>query len=443
MNSTLVGDAFELKVYELLKAEIDAGNFAAKKECCKIHHRKGYYSKARESPIIFDIAIEIYLPGQSEFSMVWLIECKKYSSSVPVNDAEEFFAKTQQVAPAKCKAIIASTAPFQEGVKTYSKSQGIGLMRYFEPSGIRWELLRSASTGAGMAKAEEISQIDKGLSQPDFCSEVFDFYLQSPIRLTNSLWDFAEDMLLGGGMTFAAVARISNSRRKQTSQVPFIEKNEMEALAEDLLVEIDYISNEVPLVAISGRERERCGLSVVTDLAPPGGANMLGRILFRENRIEIFSQPTANRDRERFTLAHELAHHLLGHGKHLLRESCEERDLSLQHERTELGADVSRMKFQANSFAACLLMPRRNFAFEFLKAAGDLSIHDKGFGPLFVDNQRCNIEAFLSVTTRLMIHFGVSRTAAKIRLENLGLLRDVREKPNIIGGALMASIFTD
>lgn len=441
MNSTLVGDTFEAKIYEFLNAEIEAGNFCAKKECCRIYPKKGYYSKDRESSIIFDIAIEIYLPGQDEFSMVWLIECKNYTSPVPVSDAEEFFAKTQQVAAARCKAVIASTAEFQAGVRAYSKSKGIGLMRYFEPSGVKWELLRSASASVGRAKSESIHQIDKGLSEPDHRSEVFDFYMQSPIRLTNSLWDFAEDTLLDGGMTLAALAQISNSRRRQTSQVPFIEKNEFEALAEDLIAEIGYTSNEVSLELISERERARCGLSVVTNLPLPDGENMLGRILFRENRIEIFSQLTAHRVRERFTLAHELAHHLLGHGKHLLRESCEERDLSLQHERAELGVDVSRMEYQANTFAACLLMPRRNFIFVFLEIANRLSINDKGFGPLFVDNQMCNIEAFQSVTTRLMLHFGVSRTAAKIRLENLGLLRDVREQPRIPGDALLTSIF--
>ena len=42
-----------------------------------------------------------------------LIECKNYSHAVPVDYAEEFFAKVQQVAAANVKAVIASTASFQ------------------------------------------------------------------------------------------------------------------------------------------------------------------------------------------------------------------------------------------------------------------------------------------------------------------------------------------
>jgi hypothetical protein len=69
-----------------------------------------------------------------------------------------------------------------------------------------------------------------------------------------------------------------------------------------------------------------------------------------------------------------------------------------------------------------------------------LEIPDKGFGPLYVDDQPCNLENFETVTGRLMEKYGVSRTAAKIRLESLGLLRDARGRtgPHSIHGLLAA-----
>ena len=54
----------------------------------------------------------------------------------------------------------------------------------------------------------------------------------------------------------------------------------------------------------------------------------------------------------------------------------------------------------------------------------NLGITDRGFGPLYVDSQPCNQESFTRVTSRLMSIYGVSQTATRIRLDQLGLLHD-------------------
>ncbi|MGA8516482.1 MAG: hypothetical protein WB821_17095, partial [Burkholderiaceae bacterium] len=104
MNTTRIGDALEKRIYDLFCEEIEADRFWAKKSNCKIFLKQGYYSKVRERNITFDVAIEIYLPGATDYSSLVLIECKNYKHAVPVDDAEEFFAKVQQVAAANCKA---------------------------------------------------------------------------------------------------------------------------------------------------------------------------------------------------------------------------------------------------------------------------------------------------------------------------------------------------
>ena len=92
MNTIEKGDKFEDKIYKLFEQEISEGRFFANKECCRIFQKKGYYSKDRGKEIIFDISIEISLPGQLTYSILTLIECKDYSGKIPVDDVEEFWA---------------------------------------------------------------------------------------------------------------------------------------------------------------------------------------------------------------------------------------------------------------------------------------------------------------------------------------------------------------
>ncbi len=145
MSSTLAGDNFEANIFNLFTDEISNERFFARPDCCKIFRKKGYYSKDREKEIVFDVSIEIYLPGSSSFSVLILIECKNYNHSVPIDDAEEFFAKIQQISGANIKGVIASTNSFQEGTLKYCTSKGIGLFRYFDRTKFKWVLHRSCS----------------------------------------------------------------------------------------------------------------------------------------------------------------------------------------------------------------------------------------------------------------------------------------------------------
>lgn len=433
-STTGKGNKLERSIHDLFQAEIDADRFWAKKQNCKVFWKKGYYSKDRETDIVFDVAIEVYLPGAKDYSSLVLIECKNYGHSVPVDDAEEFFAKVQQVAPANAKAVIASTASFQSGARAYAKSKGMGLVRYFAPGNFKWELKRSPSATARSTLAEELDLVEAGLAQDDFRSAAFDLYLQSPTRQTNSLWDFFEDLMLDSVFTPDQARRVANPRSKLTNQVPFHEKDYLESLGAADLFDIGYSGGEVDLSLLCAREAAHAGLVVETDLLPAephAVVPVLGRITFDPVVIQVYAQDTPNRGRDRFTLAHELAHHLLDHGRYLVRESCDDSDFVLNRVAAVNGRDVARMEFQANYLAASLVMPRTHIIEDFRRLLQTLEIADKGFGPLYVDNQPCNLRNFNAVTGHLMQKYGVSRSAAKIRLESMGLLRDARDRSGL------------
>lgn len=430
LSSTKRGDTLENRIYDFFRAELKADRFFAKASCCKIRRKPKYFSRDRGSEIQFDVSIEIYLPGAAEFSSVVIIECKNYSHSVPVDDAEEFFAKIQQVGAANAKGVIASSAAFQSGTREYSRAKGIGLLRYFRRDNCKWELMRSPAIGGGVDRTEDPSHVAVGLSIQDYRSDVFDFYLQSPTRETHSLWGFLEDLLLDDALSPSAVRKVLNPKAKTASLVPFMEKDELESLADSTLADLGYADGEVSLEAICTAEKNRSGLSVAldVDLTPDlAGRNVLGRIKFSPPRIEVFRQAAPHSGRARFTLAHELAHHLLGHGKFMAREFCENTDFSLERSAAVDGTNVARMEFQANYLAAGILMPKHNVLSTFRGLARSLELSDRGFGSLYVDDQPCNLQTFEIVTRNLQQRFGVSHTAATIRLKSLGLLRDARK----------------
>ncbi len=132
VNTTKKGDALEIAVFNLLEAQIDTDRFFARKDCCRIFRRKGYYSEKRKANIIFDISIEISFPGASDYSVLILVECKSYAKTVPVDDVEEFFAKVEQAGVANTKGIFISNNALQSSALSYCKSQGMGVARYFD-----------------------------------------------------------------------------------------------------------------------------------------------------------------------------------------------------------------------------------------------------------------------------------------------------------------------
>ena len=154
---------------------------------------------------------------------------------------------------------------------------------------------------------------------------------------------------------------------------------------------------------------------------------VLGRIRFAPSRIEVFRQEAPNLGRARFTLAHELAHHLLDHGRYMAGEYCDSSDFALERSAATHGKNVARMEFQANYLAAGILMPKHHFVSAFRELARGLELSDRGFGLLYVDDQPCNLQTFDLVTRQLQKAFAVSHTAATIRLKSLGLLRDARK----------------
>lgn len=434
MNSTAFGNKLEKSIFNLFREEIEQGRFFAKPECCKLHQKKGYYSKDRQSDIIFDVSIEIYLPGASEYSMLVLIECKNSTGTIQVDDVEEFFSKTQQISGGNIKGVVASTNSFQRGALNFAQAKGFGLLRYYDRSNFQWILKRSPSFNTQASDVASSVAAEIALQDESYKSQYFDFYALSIYRFTTSLWDFFDDFTASSDLTQEDLSVISNRRNRTIVRVPFIGKDDIEALATKVHGQIGYTRGTVSLDAVCDLEHAACGLRVINDdshLIEPNSNDMLGSISFSPLEIRLYTQQSRHSGRERFTLAHELAHHLLGHCKYITAEYCRAVDLASNATPNLESSDIARMEWQANYFASCLLLPWYNLASNFFGILKDLQLPDKGFGPLYVDNQRINLDNYYAIIDLLKAHYNVSRTAIKIRLEGLGLLNDARGSTSI------------
>ena len=428
MNSTTKGDAFEAKVLDLLSEEIAADRFFLPKTCCQVFAKKGYYSKDREKKIVFDIAIETYLPGQNTYSLLTLVECKDYGSAVPVNDIEEFFCKMQQVGGTNIKGIVASTNSFQEGAIRFSKSKGIGLLRIFDRAKLNWVLTRSPSSLVSLnVAAEHWLSAMRGIKEESFRSDYLDCYCCVDDQYTNSLNQFFF-RLIKSDLTDnlkAWVESIGDRADFDPTIVAYKEDSVIEGICDSLLAQVNYDSGRVPLHLICNQISEEFGLRVIfTNYASSysGERDILGKITFDPLEITIFTDGEGHKPRQIFTLAHELGHFFLDHSKYMSGENCKERDVDLDNPERIGVKDITRMEWQANYFASCLLLPRHSFLTDFADIIAGLELKNRGFGVLYVDNQKCNLDNFYSVSNFLKNKYAVSRSVVKHRLKKLGLL---------------------
>lgn len=152
--------------------------------------------------------------------------------------------------------------------------------------------------------------------------------------------------------------------------------------------------------------------------------DIIANLNFHNKTIKLFGIEYFSNTQLKFALAHELGHILLGHGQILKTEQRTSDEQSInQQSFYGLAINIDRLEFQANYFAACLLLPRTLFKKLFIAHLNYYGIKNRGFSPLFIDNQPCNIDNYFKIIIPLAKYFSVSQETIKIRLEGLGLAK--------------------
>lgn len=444
MSTREKGDRFEKEVLSYVLDWVRSGQSFLNPQGCQFFAKKGYHSRDRGDDIEVDVSVECYSADATEPSLLLVVECKDYSSPIPVDEVEEFKAKLDQIAGKNVKGLVFSTNSFQKGALKYAASNGIALVRILPSEQIEWVLRRTPKAiSTADRRGSRAEQVRRALIDPEFIGEseflfaaVDGALVSEGTEVLNALAkEFAGDQ---DESARAPMPEAPATAPSDAPMVPFIGQEHIEGRAErmasflettptrgqslDLLAICDYLSHE-----------HGVGINLDEDLGvDSGGVEILGKISTDPLEIHVSSQLGKNTPRWRFTVAHELGH--LALHRHLALASLvgphfETQDSlgSLRYYPTSLG----RLEWQANSFASCLLMRREHVYRAVLAHLRKHEIRSHAHGVVFVDDQPCNLHPYLDLISTMAKRFLVSQEAATIRLARLKIVNDLRRGNHI------------
>ena len=146
MNTTLKGDIFEKRVFDLINDLLKNDEYYLSGKNSKIFAKKKYFSEARDKDIIVDISIESYMPNSEKYSLLNIIECKNLGKNVTPDDIEEFDSKLRQIGGHNTTGTMVSSYNFAKTTKNIAKKFKIGLLRIKSDNQLEWINYRKEQT---------------------------------------------------------------------------------------------------------------------------------------------------------------------------------------------------------------------------------------------------------------------------------------------------------
>ena len=203
---------------------------------------------------------------------------------------------------------------------------------------------------------------------------------------------------------------------------PFMSNEEIEALAEAVLDDLPrWAQKPVDLELMMKLYK----LEWQWGYLPSG---QLGIFSFKERQITLSSTLCGDKNRMRFTLAHEIGHYVLHSDlfKSNLLASFGETDNTLANRIPVSGDELGWLEHHANHFAACILMPRERVIDRFKELWQEYLSYDYGWWPEPLVWDKYNDDVMrknLRLLHELSEEFEVSVEAMKWRLKSLGWLK--------------------
>jgi Zn-dependent peptidase ImmA (M78 family) len=421
MSTVKKGDAFEARSYGVISRALHNLKLGLIPECCKVFAKKGYYSKDRESEIIFDLSIEVWLPGALNYSWLLLIECKDLGHNVPVDDLEEFKTKVGQVSRA-AKPVFLSTTPLSKGGKTFAKNNQIMVIHVDE-------------------KDKDTVILYNSKKKPDLSTDTDFLSIQEELRELSEIQSFLFSDLKSKDFNwnellekFLKHALAGNLKEEGTSDTPIIG---LERLSSKRIVQMtsrildDFDPNVQKhlfapnLGSFISYLQASHGLTVITDqhIVDQKGRVINGSIDLKNKMITI-DRTIAESERFAFVLLHEVAHYFLHTGIQVDQETYDnlsDAEYNSAIGKHELVNERHWMEWQANHFAACILMPEWVIKYRLILYQTEHYIRNKG--TMYVDSAPHNIQLFKETIDHLASYFRVSHSVMEYRMADLGIIR--------------------
>jgi len=391
MNTVKKGDEFEAKSYNIIYDALCGGQLGIISNQCRIFKKKGYYSKDRESNIIFDLTIEVWPPMAKNYTLLYIIECKNYSHKVPINDIEEFHSKIGQVTGSNVKGIFITNNDYQKGAFTFGKSKGMMLIKVnYDDSYniILHKIYRHSNQKRG--NYSEIESFEEALE--------------------------------------AELTTIFDNNSKITG-LEKLSKGEIDKTAKQLLYDINPdILNKFQAVPFENvisyiKEKFKTTFTFNEVIKDKHGNKILGCYSQRQNKIYI-DDCIVFTDRYPFILCHEIGHLLL-HSQLKINQrtydSFNDSEYDFELGKYDLKNPRNWIEWQANQFAASITMPDTTLIAKVIRFQDHNSIRNKG--TIYCDHQKINQQDFHDIITHLSSFLKVSKTNIIYRLKDLGILK--------------------
>jgi Zn-dependent peptidase ImmA (M78 family) len=224
--------------------------------------------------------------------------------------------------------------------------------------------------------------------------------------------------------------------KTDAARVPQLSSNDIELKAEEVIKFFDPAilasAKPTPVREFALETKRRFGVDFRDDIdLGSGGAGRKCLGQFRIKPRGIFIDVSLNgSDRLPFVLAHEYGHlvlhrHIDPQKSGYSTSSIEDTEYDFVTNRKRFLTPRDWIEWQANRFAAALLMPRATFSdslIDFHKSQGI----QRNIGVVFVDATASSRHEFGLIVGHLTEVYGVNRTNIECRLRDLELLQDHR-----------------
>ncbi len=212
--------------------------------------------------------------------------------------------------------------------------------------------------------------------------------------------------------------------------VPVFSAWEIETVAYELLQK--YCPNVLikpamtPVLDIIYRLGERTGLRFIwMDLGHKGTAKVLGKVSFCKKALYLdCSLDHSRKSAFRFTAAHEIGHWVLHrynykNWKFEANDTLQDDDSTLC--RLEQRTQSDWLEYQANVFAASLVMPRETFIVALKQIQYNIGIHNN-IGRIYLSNAPYSRRDYEATVSQLAQVFHVSKKSVCVRTRTLRLI---------------------
>ena len=315
-NTTAKGNAFEERVYTIFQKLLQTETLPINCKRSQIYCKKKYTSKESKKDIVFDIAIESFMPDSEEVANLTIIECKDYTSPIEVSKVRDFIYRLKEVGANK--GYFITTSHFQSGAIELAKTNHVGLAFVGSADELHWTTRRISIRDTNEIYSDVI-KIITGI-QPE---KNYPFVGIGKSFYTN-FFDFLRDDV--------------GLRLQQSLSIDYLTKEQILNIIHD---ELHDFQNALEIVDDTELLRfvSEKGYFINSSTLPN---KVLGEIDFESKTILVSNTLQEGSPRWRFTVAHELGHIVL-HSKSILESNIKAIEEYIDDEMAE-NVNISNMK---------------------------------------------------------------------------------------------------